>query len=389
VNVPIGIIAIVLAVLLMPELTIHRKHHIDVVGMVLATAGLFALVFGLIEGERYNWGRISNVGAFNLGSIHAGLVSIPSILFLSAVLLAAFIWWEAREEEPLLPLSLFHDRNFTVGNIVSAVVAFAMLGLFLPMTIFLQSVLGLSAEEAGVVFVPMSLTSMFVAPISGRLADRFNGKYLLFGGLVLFSLGMGLVIWSASLTSTGLSFTPALVLAGIGMGFTFAPLVTLSMRHIAPTQAGAASGFLNTMRQVGGAFGSAVVGAVLQNRLGYELSHWAVHFAAQLPARFRVPFIQGFSQAGKSGFQLGRGQTGGVPTHLPGVPPAVAQHMQSLGKLTFDHAFLNAMKPALGLSIVVMAAGAVLTFLMRTPAEAAEEASAPEERPSGVAAAGE
>jgi MFS family permease len=347
------------------------------------------VVFGLIEGQRYDWGRISSVDGLHLGSTASAIVSIPGILIAGVILLILFVLWESRQEEPLLPLSLFRDRNFSVANAVSAIVAFGMLGLFLPMTIFLQSVRGMSAQDAGVVLVPVSLTSMFIGPLAGRLSDRFGGKYFLFSGLLLFSLGFGLVITVASLSSTGLSFTLPLIVAGIGMGCTFAPMVTMAMRNIAPTQAGAASGFINTIRQVGATIGSAVVGAVLQNRLATELHSQAVAYSSQVPAQFRAKFIYGYSHASSGGFQLGRGQTGGakLPANLP---HAVAQHLAAISRQVFDHAYLNAMKPSLALPIAVMLLGALVTLLMRSDVPGAAQAqTAPEGGPSRYAAAGE
>jgi EmrB/QacA subfamily drug resistance transporter len=383
VNLPVGIIAFVLAFLLVPELKIHRQHRLDVVGVLLASGGLFALIFGLVEGERYRWGRITAAGSFSIGSMRASLISIPTILALSLVLIALFVAWEARQEEPLLPLSLFHDRNFSVANAVSAIVTFAMFGLFLPLTIFLQSVLGLDAVHAGFVFVPMTLTSTFIAPFAGRFADRPWGRWLLTGGLLLFATGFGLVIAAASLTSTGASFSLPLIVAGIGMGCTFAPMTTLAMKNIPPTRAGSASGFLNTTRQVGGAIGSAVVGAALQNRLAVELHDQAVHYAAQLPTRFQARFIAGFSHVASTGFQVGRGQTGG--TAIPGnAPVAVAHHLQELGLQVFHEAYLLAMKPALSISIVAMVLGAVATLFM---SGGREISAAAQERPTGAAAA--
>ncbi|MDQ2744306.1 MAG: DHA2 family efflux MFS transporter permease subunit [Chloroflexota bacterium] len=378
VNVPIGILAFILAWLLMPELTNHRAHRLDIIGVILASAGLFSAIFALIEGQRYSWGRISNIGAFNLGSIQAGLISIPSLLVYGVILLILFVVWEARQDEPILPLSLFRDRNFSVANAVSAIVAFGLLGLFLPLTIFLQSVLGMTALQAGVAFVPTSLVSMFIAPVAGRLSDKINGKYILFAGLIFFAVGMGLVIVVASLGATGTTFTFPLIVAGIGMGCTFAPMVTLAMRNIAPVQAGSASGFINTIRQVGGTIGSAVVGALLQNRLATELHTQAVRFSTQLPVSFRSKFISGFSHAGKSGLQVGRGQTGSgnLPHNLPA---SVAHQLQSVSSEVFRHAFLNAMKPSLALPIAVLALGALVTLLMRgQPSNASEERREPE-----------
>jgi EmrB/QacA subfamily drug resistance transporter len=393
VNLPVGIIAFVLAYLLMPELTVHRRHQLDIVGVLLASAGLFSLVFGLIEGQRYGWGRMTAAGGFSIGPVQASFVSIPTILLAGVVLLAAFVWWEARQEEPLLPLSLFKDRNFSVANLVAGIVIFGMFGLFLPMTLFLQSVLGLDAVHAGFVFVPMTLISTFVAPFAGRLTDRINGKWLLSGGLALFALGFGLLIWVASLHSTGLSFTLPLLVAGVGMGCTFAPMTTLAMQNVPPARAGAASGFLNTVRQVGGAIGSAIIGAVLQNRLSVDLKSQAVHYAAQihgLPpaalAKARHGFISGFSHAASSGFEVGRGQTGG--TVAKNVPTQVAQQFKVLGVEVFHHAFLLAMKPALSLTIAALAISAVVaTTMQATRGKSAEVET--EQHSRGVAAAGE
>ncbi|MGH2447792.1 MAG: DHA2 family efflux MFS transporter permease subunit [Chloroflexota bacterium] len=373
INVPIGIAAVILAFLMMPEVRQHNRHRLDVLGVLLATGGLFSLVFALIEGQRYNWGQLSSAASFSLGSLHISLISIPALFVLSAILLVAFILWEMRQEEPLLPLSLFKDRNFSVANVVSPIVSFGMMGLFLPLTIFLQSVLNLSAEDAGVTLVPLALTSMFVAPVAGRMSDRLNAKYLLFVGLILFSTGFALVIWLASLHSTGLTFTPALIIGGVGMGLTFAPMVTVAMRNISPRQAGSASGVINTVRQVGGAFGSAVVGAILQNRLAVELHSYAVSYATQLPAHFRQSFVTGFSHAAAGGFSLGRGQTGAkLPSNLP---PNVAGHIATLGDQVFYHAYLSAMKPTLAVPIIVLLIGAIVSLFLKpvTPVQARSE----------------
>jgi EmrB/QacA subfamily drug resistance transporter len=387
VNVPIGVIAFILAWLLMPELTSHRRHSIDFVGVALATSGLFVGVFALIEGQRYNWGPINTAGSFSIGGLHASILSIPTLLLLSIVLLVAFVVLEKNSDEPLLPLSLFDDRNFTVANGVSLIVSFGMFSLFLPLTIFLQSVRGFSAEDAGWILVPMSLTSTFIAPFTGRLTDRMSGKWILAGGLVLFAAGLGLVIKVASLNSTGWSFTLPLIVAGLGMGCTFAPLTTLAMRGIAPAMAGAASGFLNTVRQVGGALGSAIVGAILQYKLSSDLHTQAVKYASQLPTKYRGTFVQGFSHSGSSGLNVGRGQTG---AHLPsGLPHQVAGKLQHLGELVFQHAFINTMKPTLALPIAVLVLGGILATFMQTSGTGAQGQTAEPPRMERNAAAGD
>jgi EmrB/QacA subfamily drug resistance transporter len=361
VNVPVGIVALLGAAFIVPDLRPGRRHRLDLVGVLLASAGLFGVVFGLVEGERYNWGAFW------------GPITIPEIIAAGIIVFIGFIVFERFQAEPLLPLSLFSNLNFSVAIWVSAVVAFGMLGFFIPVTIFLQSVLGFSALKAGLTFIPMSLVSMVVAPFAGRLSDRFGGKYILMLGLTCFAAGMALVVYLISLSATQATFWGPAALAGVGMGMTFAPLTTVAMRDIRPQMAGAASGVLNTVRQLGGAVGSAVIGAVLQNRLAVGLHDQAVAYSGQVPAAFRGQFIDGFSHAASSGFKVGVGQTGGVS--LPAnIPPAAAQALQAVFRQVFDHAYVNAVRPTLTVSIVILAVGALSCLLIEGQAKAAARA---------------
>src|SRR6266851_5355122 len=237
-----------------------RRHGWDFMGVFLSTAGLFAVVFGLIEGQRYNWGEISSYG-----------ITIPEVIIGGVVLLVVFIVWERFQAEPLMPLSIFRDRNFAVANWIAAAISFGMLSLFLPLVIYLQSVRGFTALVAGLTFAPMSLMSMVVAPFAGHFADKVGGKYILLAGISLFTIGFGLVTLVAGPDSTFINFLGPAIIAGAGMGMTFAPMTTVAMRNISPQMAGAASGILNTTRQLGAAIGSAVVGALLQNQLATTL----------------------------------------------------------------------------------------------------------------------
>ena len=357
VNLPVGVLAIVGAFLIVPDLRPGRRHGLDLVGVLLASAGLFGIVFGLIEGQRYNWGAIF------------GWVTIPEIIGAGAVVLVFFVIWERFQPEPLVPLSLFSDRNFSLMNWVSGVMSFDMLGLFLPLTIYFQSVLGMTALRAGLTLAPMSLVSIVVAPNAGRMVDRIGGKYILRLGLTLFGLGMGLIILVAAPDSTWASFFFPAIVAGLGMGCMFAPLSSVAMRNIQPRMAGAASGVLNTARQVGGVVGSAVVGAVLQNRLASSLHDQAIVYAAQLPEQFRAQFVSGFSHAAQGGLAVGRGETGTPITLPPGIPAAVSQQLAQIGKSVFVHGFINAMRPTLGVSIVVILVGAIsCAFIQRQKA---------------------
>jgi EmrB/QacA subfamily drug resistance transporter len=380
VNVPIGIVALVATFLVIPDLRPGRAASVEPVGVLLASAGLLAITFGLIEGQRYSWGTVTAVSGVP--------VTIPGIIAAGVVLLVLFFLWDARRRTPLVPLTLFRERNFSLMNWVGATVNFGMIGLFLPLTIFLQSALGFSALKAGLTLMPMSLVSMFVAPFAGRMADRLGGKYILLPGLTLFAAGMGWIDWQANVDSTWLTFLPGLIVGGVGLGCTFAPLATVAMRNIRPQMAGAASGVLNTTRQVGGAIGSAVVGAVLQNRLAVSLHDQAVSYAAQLPpqvpAQFRQRFIDGFSSAASSGFEVGASSSSAAG-RIPGVPPQLAGQIAQLAHDVFAHAFIDAMRPTLLVPVAVLAVGAVSCLAIKRRQRAEAE---PVERPSERAAAG-
>jgi EmrB/QacA subfamily drug resistance transporter len=360
VNVPIGIAALVATFAIIPDLRPGRRHGWDIVGVILVTAGLFGVVFGLIEGERFNWGQISSL-----------VITIPEVIGAGAVLLVLFVIWERFQDEPLIPLSLFEERNFAVTNWIAAAIAFGMMSLFLPIVIYLQSVRDFSALTAGLTLAPMSLTSMVVAPFAGRFADRVGGKYILMTGILVFAIGFGTLTFVAGPDSTWVTFLVPAVVSGAGMGMTFAPMTTVAMRNISPRMAGAASGVLNTTRQVGAAVGSAVVGALLQNRLAVTLHDQAVSHAAALPAAYRAQFIAAFSSVAANGFQIGTGQNG---AKLPsGLPPAVAQQLTSLAHEVFVSGYIDALKQTLVVPIGVLVFTAFTAALIRRRRRAAVE----------------
>ena len=364
VNLPVGIGALVAAALLMPEFRFDRRHNLAIPGVVLASSGLFLLIFGLVEGQRYSWGPINTIGSFSIGSTRWSLISIYSLLVYAVILLAVFIWYETRAGEPLLPLSLFKDRNFSISNLTSGAVTFTMSGFFIPMTIFLQSVRGYSAVHAGLILMPMSLGLMAAAPIAGRLADRINGKYLVMFGLTLAATGIALIERVISLSLTPWDILVPGIVMGVGMGTVFAPLTTLAMRDISPALSGAASGFLTTTRQVSMAIGSAVLGAVLSNQVAAELPRQAARVAGQVAPPYRHAFITALRSAGHSAQQFGAGQQRphGLPSNLPS---NVVHQLTLLTQHVFDQAFLNGMRPSLLVAVLALLIGALTAALMR------------------------
>ena len=368
INVPIGIAALVATFAIVPDVRPGRRHGWDIVGVILATAGLFGLIFGLIEGERFNWGEIGSY-----------VITIPEVIGAGVVLLVLFVIWERFQTEPLVPLTLFEERNFAVSNWIAASIAFGMMSLFLPIVIYLQSVRDFSALTAGLTLAPMSLTSMIVAPFAGRMADRVGGKYILMTGILLFAVGFGTLTFVAGPDSTWINFLAPAIVAGAGMGMTFAPMTTVAMRNVSPRMAGAASGVLNTTRQVGAAVGSAVVGALLQSHLATALHDQAVSHAAALPPAYRQQFVAAFSSVASNGFQIGTGQNGAkLP---PGLPPDVARQLTALAHDVFVTGYIDAMKPTLVVPIAVLALTALSALLIKRrqrPAVQRPE-SAPEE----------
>jgi MFS family permease len=276
------------------------------------------------------------------------------------VLLFAFLLEEKLRQsgEPLIPFALFRNRNFTLMNWVSFTLSVGMLGIFLPFTIYLQSALGFSALKAGLTLAPSSLVMIVAAPFLGRLTDRIGGKYILVSGLSLFAIGMGWAVLIATPASTWQDFLGPLIVAGLGMGGTFAPLTTTAMRRVDPRMAGAASGMLNTVRQVGSVIGTAIVGALLENRLVASLTSQATIRSAGLPAQVRATFISGFHQAAATGVLSGSPANSGVGGSR-NVPPSLAAVLKRLAAEVFSHGYVLAMRWTMVLPIAVVALAAI------------------------------
>jgi len=318
-----------------------------------------------VEGQRYDWGTVTS------------FISIPLIIAAGVVLLAVFFLVQKlrQEREPLIPFALFRNRNFTLMNWVSCTLSIGMLGIFLPLTIYFQSALGFSALKAGLTLAPSSLVMIFVAPFLGKLTDKTGGKYILICGLTLFAVGMGWVVLIATPHSTWYDFLPALIVAGLGMGGTFAPLTTVAMREVDPRMAGAASGVLNTTRQVGSVIGTAAVGALLQNRLVASLTSQATIKSAALPASARGPFVNGFRQSAASGLLSG-GPSGSAPGSAPGGSPALAAQLHRLGAEVFSTGYVLAMRWTMVMPIAVVLIAAASCLAIKNKAAGQDRATA-------------
>ena len=361
VNIPFGVITFALAFVLIPDLRPGRKHRLDLLGVLLATAGLFSLIFALIEGQRYDWGTVT------------GWITIPEIAIAGVVLLAIFLvyQWRRQQAEPLLPFAVFKDRNFTLMTVVMAAMGFAILGFFLPLTIYLQSVLGLSALDAGLTIAAQPLAMIVGSSFASTMLQKVNGKWLLIPGLLLFAAGIAYIDWVAQADSGRWAFLPGLIVSGLGMGCVWTPVFSIATRSLDPKLAGVASGVINTLQEMGTVIASAVIGALLQNRLATALHDQAVAKAGQLPADLQASFVDGFSHAAHNGFQVGAGQSGASLPLPPGTPAQVAQLLQGAAHYVFTHAFVAAMRPTLLVPLAIIVVAAAGTFFVRADKPAA------------------
>jgi len=343
VNVPIGILVLVLAVSVIPDVRLSREHRLDLPGVLLATACLFFLAFGLTEGERYGWSRW-----------------IWGSFVLSALVLALFALQQRRRQadEPLLPFALFRRRNFTILSFVGMTVSVGMVGMFLPVSLYLQSVLSYTPLQAGLVLAPCSVVGMLVAPTAGRLSDRIGGKRILLFGLLLFALGLGWLTVLLSLDAHWAVFLAPMLVAGLGTGCVFAPMATEAMREIPQDLAGSAAGVNNTLRQIGSVLGGAVAGAIIQSRLAARLPAEAAERSTALPEPLRADFVADLSRAATgSGPALGADPA----ALLRSVTPQAAD----LAHQAFGTAFISAVRPAQSFAVAVILLGAAACLAVR------------------------
>ncbi|HKR71182.1 MAG TPA: DHA2 family efflux MFS transporter permease subunit [Streptosporangiaceae bacterium] len=251
-NVPIGLALLPVA---MARLTESRgpSTRLDLRGLVLASVGLTGIVLGVVRGNDHGW-----TSATVLPPIVAG-----------ALLVAAFIAWEMRAPQPMLPMHLFRSRSFSLTNVTSLLMFFGMFGSIFLLAQFLQVVQHYSPLEAGLRTLPWTAMPVFIAPIAGTLSDRIGGRPLLVIGLAMQAIGIGWIAAIASPTVAYAALIPAFVVAGIGMSLFFAPVANMVLGSVRRDEEGIASGANNAIRELGGVFGIAVLGAVFSAHGSY------------------------------------------------------------------------------------------------------------------------
>ncbi|MDO5743696.1 MAG: DHA2 family efflux MFS transporter permease subunit [Micrococcaceae bacterium] len=272
VNVPVGIIAFWRVLAKAPELERH-SHSFDWLGVALSAVAMFALVFGIQEGNTHNWGPF-------LGPIGSWHLIIGGIL-----LLGAFVWWQAKtRSEPLVPLKLFKDKNFSLANIAIAFMGLSITAMSFPMILYLQSVRGLTPTLSALMIAPMAIISGILAPVIGKNISRVEAKYFAVPGFFLFG---------ASITAYGLILradTPFWVLLlppvfmGVGSAMVWPSVSLTATRDLGQADAGAGSGVYNTTRQVGAVLGSALIALMMESRIASESEKVIASMGAGAPA---------------------------------------------------------------------------------------------------------
>src|SRR5438094_2177896 len=248
VNIPVGAIALALTVLVVRESRDeHPSRRVDPPGLITGTAGLLFLVYGLIEGNNRGWTD--------------GMILLSFAL--AAVILAAFFMIDARSESPMLPLSFFRIRTFAAANFVAAAVFFALFGTVFFLTLYFQDVHGYSPVGAGVRLFPFPVMILLLAPIAGRLSDRFGSRWFMTAGPAMSAIGLALILRSTPTSSYFGQIFPSMAVWGSGMALTMAPMTAAVMASVPTRHAGVASAATNTSRELGGVFGVALIGAIV------------------------------------------------------------------------------------------------------------------------------
>ena len=251
-NVPIGVTLLPIA---WARLTESRgpATRLDLPGLVLASLGLLGIVFGVVRGNAHGW---------------TSLTVLPPMVA-GGLLVAAFAAWETRARQPMLPLQLFRSRGFTMTNVASLLMFFGMFGSIFLLAQFLQVVQHYSPLQAGLRTLPWTAMPVLVTPIAGALSDRIGGRPLLVTGLALQATGLGWLATAISPTVAYATLVPAFIISGIGMSLFFAPVANVVLGSVRRDQEGIASGATNAIRELGGVFGIAILGAVFSARGGY------------------------------------------------------------------------------------------------------------------------
>jgi EmrB/QacA subfamily drug resistance transporter len=246
VNIPVGIVALVLTPVWVMESRDLRTKTFDVPGAVLVTSSLIVLVLGITQANQWGWGSAATWTTFAI----------------SAVLLVAFLAWERGREEPLVPFSIFRVRTVLGANVTGFILGTVLFAMFLLLTLYMQLVLNMSPLETGFGYLAVAGTAIIWANVSAVLVNRVGVKPVMLVGMSLLSVGLLLFTQVSVDGSYWADLFPGFLVIGLGMPFVFVPVTIAAVAGVSHDQAGLASGLINTSQQIGGALGIAVLSAI-------------------------------------------------------------------------------------------------------------------------------
>ena len=250
VNVPVGVLAIVLAPILLDESRDSSVKTFDLPGAVLVTAGLSSLVYAITQAGRDGWLAGTTIG----------------FAVVSLALLAGFVGWELRHPEPLMRFGLLRTKTVAGANVAGFIMGTAMFSMFLMLTLYMQQVLGYSAMETGVAYLAVAGTAIIWSGVAAQLVTRIGVKPVLVSGMTFLTAGL---IFFTQVSVGGSYVTdllPGFLLIGVGIGFSFVPITIAALAGVEPAEAGLASGLINTSQQIGGALGIAALSTIATSR---------------------------------------------------------------------------------------------------------------------------
>jgi EmrB/QacA subfamily drug resistance transporter len=264
INIPVGVLGVLAARLFIDETKdTSREQSLDLPGLIISGVGLFALTYGLIETNTHAWTS----------------TRVLTLFAIAVVALAVFVLLELHQRLPMLDLSLFRNPTFAGANAAMLLVGLAMFGIFFYNSLFLQRVLGYGAIKTGATFLPMTVLIILVAPAAGRFSDRVGARWLMGAGMTLLSVAL-LLFGTLDARSSFWDILPGLLVGGVGMAVTMAPTTAAAMASVPVTKAGVGSAVVNSMRQVGGSLGIAIMGALVATRVSVPPTNplWGVEF---------------------------------------------------------------------------------------------------------------
>ncbi|WP_314706260.1 DHA2 family efflux MFS transporter permease subunit [Rothia mucilaginosa] len=267
INIPVGLVGLFLAWRNVPVFE-QKKHSFDWLGVVLSAVGLFLLVFGIQEGATYDWGTITD------SFMGTGIaVSVWGLIIAGIMVLALFIGWQAvNRYEPLVPLSLFSDRNFSVSNVAISAMGVVAISMAFPLTLYLQQVEGLDPTQAALMTAPMALFSGALAPVVGARLNRNDPKWIAVIGFTLMVVGFALLRPTMVADGNLWLMVGPMIILGAANACIWGPLSVSATRNLPPQRAGAGSGVYNETRQMASVLGSAAITTIMASAITSHLS---------------------------------------------------------------------------------------------------------------------